>query len=189
MGHDGHDHDHGHSHHHPHHHERSPAADEHKAHAPVSVSGFVITCSDSRDLNSDLTGRAIRESLEVNGHSVAGHRIIPDDAEAIRAMIHEASASGARAVIINGGTGIAKKDVTVECVEALFEKTLPGFGELFRMLSFDMIGSPAMMSRATAGTYKSMIVFALPGSPQAVKIAMDKLILPELGHAVRELAR
>lgn len=187
MGHDGHDHDHGHSH--PHHHERSPAADEHKAHAPISVAGFVITCSDSRDMSSDLTGRAIREALEVNGHTVAGHRIIPDEAEAIRAMIHEAQASGARAVIINGGTGIANKDVTVECVEALFEKTLPGFGELFRMLSFDVIGSPAMMSRATAGTYKSMIIFALPGSPQAVKVAMDKLILPELGHAVRELAR
>lgn len=187
MGHEGHDHKHDHGHNH--HRERSPSADEHKSHAPVSVSGFVITCSDSRDMASDLTGRGIREALESNGHSVAGHRIIPDEGEAIRAMIHEASASGARAVIINGGTGVAKKDVTVEVVEALFEKKLPGFGELFRMLSYEQIGSPAMMSRATAGTYKGMIIFALPGSPQAVKVAMDKLILPELGHAVRELTR
>ena len=104
-------------------------------------------------------------------------------------MIHEASASGARAVIINGGTGISKKDITVEVVEALFEKRIPGFGELFRMLSYESIGSPAMLSRATAGTYKGMLLFALPGSPQAVKVAMEKLILPELGHGVRELTR
>lgn len=191
MGHEGHDHDHDHHHDHghSHHHERSPAADEHKAHAKVSVAGFVITCSDSRDETSDLTGRAIREALENNGHSVAGHRIIHDDAQQLRAMMDEAASAGARAVIINGGTGIAKRDITFECVEALFDKKLPGFGELFRMLSFNSIGSPAMLSRATAGTYRSMIVFALPGSPQAVKVAMDKLILPELGHAVRELAR
>jgi molybdenum cofactor biosynthesis protein B len=206
MAHEGHDHDdhdhgHGHGHHHHHHghdhghshehgHEHgSPTAAEHKAHAPVHVSAFVVTCSDSRDESKDESGRVLRELLESEGHSVSGYRLIKDEPESIRAMLKEARESGARAVIFNGGTGISRRDSTVETLQGLFEKTLPGFGELFRALSYKEIGSAAMMSRATAGTYEGMILFALPGSPQAVRLGLQKLILPELGHAVRELTR
>jgi molybdopterin adenylyltransferase len=209
MAHEGHDHDpkhhhHGHDHHpgdhghhgHEHGHEHaqdsgheSKAAREHKAHAPVHVSAFVVTCSDSRNAARDESGRVLREVLEAEGHTVSGYKVIPDEPEAIRATVAEAREAGARVVLFTGGTGIGRRDSTVETLQALFEKTLPGFGELFRMLSYQEIGSPAMMSRATAGTYQGMILFALPGSPQAVRLGMHKLILPELGHAVRELTR
>ncbi|ATB26927.1 molybdenum cofactor biosynthesis protein [Melittangium boletus DSM 14713] len=183
-----HDHDHGHDHDHDHGHE-SHAAAEHKAHAPVHVSAFVVTCSDSRDASRDESGRTLRELLEAEGHSVSGYKVIPDEPEAIRATLDEAREVGARAVLFTGGTGIGRRDSTVETLRSLFEKELPGFGELFRMLSYQEIGSPAMMSRATAGTWRGMILFALPGSPQAVRLGLHKLILPELGHAVRELTR
>jgi molybdenum cofactor biosynthesis protein B len=197
MGHDGHDHDHdpkhGHDHHHHHHphagHGHSPAAEEHKSHAPTQVSVFVVTCSDSRDEARDESGKALRSGLEVAGHSLCGYKVIKDEPEAIRAVLAEASAAGARAVLFNGGTGVGRRDSTVETLRALFEKELPGFGELFRMLSFKDIGSAAMLSRATAGTYRGMIIFAMPGSPQAAKLALNQLILPELGHVVRELTR
>ncbi|QRK07821.1 molybdenum cofactor biosynthesis protein MoaB [Archangium violaceum] len=206
MGHEGHDHDHDHGHGHGHHHGHdhghdhghghehghehgSRTAAEHKSHAPVHVSAFVVTCSDSRDASKDESGRVLRELLEGEGHSVSGYKVIKDEPEAIRATLKEAQEAGARAVIFNGGTGIGRRDSTVETLQGLFEKTLPGFGELFRMLSFKEIGSAAMMSRATAGTYQGMILFALPGSPQAVRLGLQKLILPELGHAVRELTR
>jgi molybdenum cofactor biosynthesis protein B len=168
---------------------KSHAAHEHKSKAPAQVSAYVITCSDSRDEQSDETGRAIVKVLEGGGHRIAGYRLVRDEPESIRAALEAAVDSGARALILNGGTGIGRRDNTVETLEKLFEKTLPGFGELFRQLSYQEIGSPAMMSRATAGTYRGMIVFALPGSPQAVQLAMHKLILAELGHAVRELSR
>jgi molybdopterin adenylyltransferase len=205
MGHEGHEHDHdhghghgGHGHHsHPHHpgahgghgHSHSPAEREHKAHAPAHVSAFVVTCSDSRDAARDESGQALRGGLEAAGHTVCGYQVIRDEPEAIRAALAEAAGAGARAVLFNGGTGIGRRDSTVETLRALFEKELPGFGELFRALSFQQIGSAAMMSRATAGTYQGMIVFAMPGSPQAVRLALEALILPELGHAARELTR
>ncbi len=201
MGHEGHDHDHDHEHGHahphghdhdhghPHDHGHSHAAHEHKAHAPVHVSAFVVTCSDSRAEAQDDSGRVLRDGLESAGHTVCGYRVVRDEAAGIRAALDEARAAGARAVLFNGGTGIGRRDVTVETLQPLLEKTLPGFGELFRMLSYRDIGSPAMMSRAIAGTWQGMVVFALPGSPQAVRLALEKLILPELGHAVRELTR
>lgn len=212
MGHEGHDHDHdhghghGHSHghgdhkhehrhHHSHaahghvHHGHSHAAEEHKSHAPAHVSVFVVTCSDSRDEARDESGRALRGGLEAAGHTLCGYKVVKDEPEAIRAALAEAAAAGARAVLFNGGTGIGRRDTTVETLRGLFEKELPGFGEIFRMLSFQQIGSAAMLSRATAGTYQGMILFAMPGSPQAVKLALESLILPELGHAVRELTR
>lgn len=177
---------HPHEHHdHPH---RSPAG-EHKAQAPAAVAAFVITSSDSRDEHSDETGRLIREALESEGHTLAGHQVVRDDPSALVAALDQALSAGARAVIVNGGTGIGRRDQVVETLRPLFEKELPGFGELFRLLSYEEIGSSAMMSRAVAGTRKGAIVFALPGSPQAVRLAMRKLILPELGHAVRELIR
>jgi molybdenum cofactor biosynthesis protein B len=204
MGHDGHEHDdhkHGHDHQHGHGHQghehqhhrphtgHSHAAEEHKAHAPTHVSAFVVTCSDSRDEARDESGKALRGGLEAAGHSLCGYTVVKDDPEAIRAALAEASGAGARVVLFNGGTGIGRRDSTVETLRGLFEKELPGFGELFRMLSFKEIGSAAMMSRATAGTYRGMIVFVMPGSPQAVRLALRELILPELGHAVRELTR
>ncbi|WP_199728856.1 molybdenum cofactor biosynthesis protein B [Corallococcus sp. CA053C] len=155
----------------------------------MHVSAFVVTCSDSRDAAHDGSGRDLREGLSAAGHTVAGHTVVKDDPEAIRGALAQAQAAGARAVLFTGGTGIGRRDCTVETLRALFEKELPGFGELFRMLSYQQIGSPALMSRATAGTYQGMILFALPGSPQAVRLALDALILPELGHAVRELTR
>lgn len=187
MGHDGHDH-HGHHGSHPHH-EHSAAADEHKAHAPVSVAAFVVTCSDSRSEGDDESGRLLRQLLESAGHSIAGYRVIRDETEQVRAALDEAIAAGARCVLFNGGTGIGRRDTTIEALRPLLEKELPGFGEIFRALSFKEIGSPAMMSRALAGTFRGAILFALPGSPQAQRLAMEALILPELGHAVRELTR
>jgi molybdopterin adenylyltransferase len=203
MGHDGHDHDpdhrHGHGHHHHGHHHHRPqrahehghsrAAEEHKAHAPAQVSVFVVTCSDSRDEARDESGKVLRSGLEAAGHTVSGYKVVKDEPEAIRAVLAEAAEAGARAVLFNGGTGIGRRDSTVETLRGLFEKELPGFGEIFRRLSFEEIGSAAMLSRATAGTYRGMILFAMPGSPQAVKLALEALILPELGHAVRELTR
>jgi molybdopterin adenylyltransferase len=155
----------------------------------VHVSAFVVTCSDSRDASKDESGSVLRGLLEGGGHTVSGYRVIKDEPEAIRAVLKEAREVGARAVIFNGGTGIGRRDSTVETLEALFEKKLPGFGELFRALSYKEIGTPAMMSRATAGTYEGMILFALPGSPNAVRLGLERLILPELGHSVRELTR
>lgn len=197
MAHEGHDHDHDHDHHHDHPHAghgrhahgESHAAKEHKSHAPAHVSAYVVTCSDSRDASRDESGRAVRDALEGAGHTVVGSEVVPDDAERIRKALSEARELGARAVIFNGGTGIGRRDCTIEALQPLFDKTLPGFGELFRMLSYREIGSPAMLSRAVAGTHQGMIVFALPGSPQAVKLAMSALVLPELGHLVRELTR
>ena len=185
----GHRHDHGHGHSHTHgSHGHSPSR-EHKSHAPVTVAAFVITASDTRSEKEDSSGRAILDALEGGGHTVAGYRVVPDEPERMRALIEEAHGLGARAVIINGGTGIARRDQTIETVRALFEKELPGFGELFRMLSFKEIGSAALLSRATAGSYKGMILIALPGSTNAVRLAMRELILPEVGHLVRELSR
>ncbi|MBJ6765688.1 molybdenum cofactor biosynthesis protein MoaB [Myxococcaceae bacterium JPH2] len=155
----------------------------------MSVSAFVVTCSDSRDAARDESGRVLREGLEAAGHGIAGTVVVKDDPEAIRQALTQAREAGARAVLFTGGTGVARRDTTVETLRALFEKELPGFGELFRMLSFRQVGSAAWLSRATAGTYQGMILFALPGSPQAVRLALESLILPELGHVVRELIR
>jgi molybdenum cofactor biosynthesis protein B len=162
---------------------------EHKSHAPAQVSAFVVTCSDSRNEANDESGRLIRSALEHAGHTLTGYQVVKDDPEQLQRVLEQARDAGARAVIVNGGTGIGRRDSTVETLEALFEKRLPGFGELFRMLSFADVGSAAFLSRATAGTWQGMIVFSLPGSPQAARVAMDRLILPELGHLVRELSR
>jgi molybdopterin adenylyltransferase len=174
---------------HTHSHRESHSAKEHKSHAPAQVATYVVTCSDSRSSAEDESGRAIQDALRAAGHPLAGYRVVRDEPEEIREAVAEAKAAGARALIVNGGTGIGRRDSTVEVLERLFEKTLPGFGELFRSLSFQEIGSAAMMSRAVAGTYQGMMIFALPGSPEAVRLALDRLILPELGHTIRELTR
>ncbi|MBM4381474.1 MAG: molybdenum cofactor biosynthesis protein MoaB [Deltaproteobacteria bacterium] len=162
---------------------------QHRASAPGSVAAAVVTCSDTRTPETDQTGAAIRAALEAAGHAVVLHRVVRDDVAEIRAAVDQALAAGARAVLVNGGTGAAPRDVAVEALRPLFDKELPGFGELFRMLSFEQVGSAAWLSRATAGTHRGAVLFALPGSPRAVGLALDRLILPELGHLVRELSR
>jgi molybdenum cofactor biosynthesis protein B len=163
--------------------------EEHRHEAPRSVRVFVITASDTRGEAEDESGAFLREALLAAGHALAGYRIVRDEPEAIRAALAEAAGAGADAVVVNGGTGIAARDRTYEAVEALLEKRLDGFGELFRMLSFAEIGAAAMLSRAVAGTWGGRAVFSVPGSRAAVRLAWEKLIGPELGHVVRELRK
>jgi molybdenum cofactor biosynthesis protein B len=133
---------------------------------------------------------AIAELLEVNGHQVAGRAIVRDDPDAIRAALQrQLGDAGAQVIITTGGTGITSRDSTYEVVGSLLDKRLEGFGELFRMLSYQEIGPSAMMSRACAGTSHGKIIVSLPGSENAVRLGMNRLLLPELGHLVRELSR
>ncbi|PLR83785.1 MogA/MoaB family molybdenum cofactor biosynthesis protein [Bacillus sp. V33-4] len=164
---------------------------EHKQEAPKQVRCMVITVSDTRDEQTDKSGRLIIDLLEEFGHSILDYVIVKDEAESIRAEVLKAAGNSAvDAVITNGGTGIAKRDVTIETVRALFDKEITGFGELFRMLSYqEDIGSAAILSRAIAGVIKDTAIFSTPGSSGAVKLAMNRLILPELGHVVRELRK
>jgi molybdenum cofactor biosynthesis protein B len=163
---------------------------DHKATAPSSVRCYVLTISDTRIVSTDTSGRAIAELLEANGHQVAGRGIVRDDPEAIRtAIAQQLDDVSAQVIITTGGTGITSRDSTYEVVCNLFEKRLDGFGELFRMLSYEAIGPAAMLSRACAGTASGKIIISLPGSENAVRLAMNKLLLPELGHLVRELSR
>ncbi len=163
---------------------------EHKRHAPRSVGCAVITVSDSRDEATDDSGRIIHEALKKEGHASLFYRVVADEADAIRGTIEEASRTeGVQAVLVNGGTGVSRRDVTHEVVAGMLDKRLAGFGELFRMLSYEEIGSAAMMSRAVAGTSGGVVIFAMPGSPAAVRLALDKLILPELGHLVFEMGK
>lgn len=162
----------------------------HRAEAPSSVRCFVLTISDTRLAADDKSGDAIASLLEAAGHSVTGRKIVKDDARAIRDAVSYAAKSGANdAVIATGGTGISPRDVTPDALAPLFERTLDGFGELFRMLSYEQVGSASLMSRATAGVIGRTVVFALPGSENAVRLAMEKLILKEIGHIVRELRK
>jgi len=156
---------------------------EHHQHAGAHkhLRVVVITASDTRTPADDESGRIIRGLLEGAGHVVSHYEIVPDDPERIRALVIEHVAHD-DAIIINGGTGIAARDSTIEAVRPLLNKELEGFGELFRLLSFQSIGSAAFLSRALAGTARGRIVVALPGSPAACKLAMEQLLLPELGH-------
>jgi molybdenum cofactor biosynthesis protein B len=164
---------------------------EHKLEAPQSVSCKVITISDTRDKETDKSGQLIKRLLEENGHNVVDYEIVRDEKTLIRSSILKGcETSNVDVVITNGGTGIAKRDVTIEAVESLIEKEIPGFGEIFRMLSYqEDIGSAAILSRAIAGISMDTAIFAMPGSTGAVKLAMEKLILSELGHIVREIRK
>ena len=169
----------------------SAAAREHKEHAPRQVRCAVLTVSDTRTLATDETGRILRLHLQEAGHKVVYYDHVPDLVREVRFCVREAHRPPYRCdvLVINGGTGIAPRDVTIEAVRGLLDKELPGFGELFRHLSFNAMGSAAWLSRALAGTYRGMLVICLPGSPQAAELALRKLILPELGHAVGLLRR
>lgn len=166
------------------------AVADHKQHAPGQVRVFVVTISDSRTEANDTSGRAARELVEAAGHVVAGYRVLKDDPAEVAALIRRiAEERAADVVVTSGGTGITARDSTFEAVTSLLDKRLDGFGELFRMLSYDEIGSAAMMSRAVAGLHRGVAVFATPGSTAAVKLALEKLIIPELGHLVFEAHR
>ncbi len=146
----------------------------------------VITASDTRTPQTDESGALVREMLEAAGHRVSHYEIVPDDPLRIRDAI-TANLPKLDGIIVNGGTGIAPRDSTVEVVRSLLAKELEGFGELFRMLSYQEVGSKAMMSRALAGVSAGKILVSIPGSPAACKLALEKLLLPELGHIAAQL--
>lgn len=163
---------------------------EHKQKAPRSVSCAVLTISDSRTEQGDESGRLIRERLGQNGHRVLFYAILKNEAEAISKKIHELLGQEELEVIItSGGTGVSHRDITVETIFPILEKRLDGFGELFRFLSYREIGSSSIMSRAVAGVVGGKVILCLPGSLGAANLAMDKIILPEIGHMVREATR
>jgi molybdenum cofactor biosynthesis protein B len=163
---------------------------EHRATAPRSIGCFVLTISDSKTPETDTSGNLIRELLAGAGHTVAGHAIVKDEPAHVVAVIREGCANPAvQAFVLTGGTGVTSRDSTFEAVEGLLDKRLTGFGELFRMLSYQEIGAAAMLSRAQAGVVQRRALFSLPGSPNACRLALEKLIIPELGHLLREIGR
>jgi molybdopterin adenylyltransferase len=154
------------------------------------VACAVLTVSDTRTPETDTSGAAIRERLEAGKHRVVFYEIVRDEPDRIAALLDRVvDGTEARVLLFNGGTGIAPRDTTYDALARKLEKTLPGFGELFRTLSFHEIGPAAMLSRATAGVYRGRLVFSMPGSSNAVKLAMDRLIVPELEHLAWELTR
>lgn len=163
---------------------------EHKHHAAKQVNCMVITISDTRTVETDASGQLMVALLERNGHRVLRKTIVPDEPDAIETQLREGIASDdIQAILCNGGTGISVRDRSYEAIEHMLDKRLDGFGELFRMLSYQEIGSAAMMSRAVAGIAENTIIFSTPGSKNAVRLAMEQLILPELGHLVWELTK
>lgn len=149
----------------------------------------IVTVSDTRTPETDSSGKLIRQLVEGAGHHVTGYRIVRDEPDEVASVLDEFCDGRARLVIFNGGTGISKRDRTFDVISQRLEKVLPGFGELFRMLSFQEVGAAAMLSRATAGVYRDTVVFSTPGSPNAVQVAVEKLILPEIQHLAWELGR
>lgn len=165
------------------------SVDEHRREAPQTVSCYIITVSDTRTTETDTGGALIASMLEDAGYRVVGRKIVKDNYEEIRELVYKSSAhSGIEAVLLTGGTGISPRDTTYEAVASLLDKSLPGFGEIFRLLSFmEDIGSAAILSRAIAGTISSTAIFSMPGSTGAIKLAMNRLIIPELRHVMREI--
>jgi molybdenum cofactor biosynthesis protein B len=169
----------------------SPSATDHKQKAaeqgPVSVA--IVTVSDTRTPDTDVNGKYLREEIKKAGHRVHSSRILRDEPSQVEAALDELAAAGTQVILLNGGTGISRRDTTFDVVSRKLDKTLPGFGEIFRMLSYDQVGAAAMLSRATAGIYRGKIVFSTPGSPAAVRLAWEKLIAPELQHLAWEVIR
>lgn len=162
----------------------------HRADAPRSVSCAVITVSDTRTLETDKGGQLLIDRLTAAGHTVVARQIVPDEAVGLRYLLTSlVSRSDIEAVLITGGTGISHRDRTYETVSELLTRPLPGYGELFRLLSYEQVGAAAMLSRAVGGLVGRTAVFTMPGSPAAVALAVEKLLLPELGHVCREARR
>ena len=163
---------------------------EHRATSPASVRCYVITVSDTRTEETDTGGKAVSELLAAAGHMVVGRHIVRDEPAEVAALVAlNADSDHVDVIITTGGTGITRRDSTFEAIDGLLEKRLPGFGELFRMLSYQEIGAAAMLSRACMGTCRGKIVVALPGSENAVRLALTRLLVPELGHLVNETRR
>lgn len=165
-----------------------PHTDHHEQAEGTAVRCAVVTVSDTRTEDTDTSGAFIRTALDEAGFTVARYTLVPDEPARLETLIDDVAGT-VDAVLMNGGTGISARDQTVDVVEQHIEKPLPGFGELFRMLSYEEIGAGAMLSRATAGVVRNTLVFAMPGSTNAVKLAMTKLIVPELKHLVWEIVR
>ena len=164
--------------------------EDHKEQATDAVTCAILTISDTRTKEDDKSGAIIKEILADTGHNAGHYQVVPDDAARIRKIIGEIANEGTcQAILTNGGTGIATRDTTYEAVVRLLEKKIDGFGELFRYLSWEDIGSGGMLSRAVAGVYRDTMVFCMPGSSGAVRLAMEKLIAPELSHLVWEIWR
>jgi molybdenum cofactor biosynthesis protein B len=164
------------------------SVEEHKARGKRSINCFVVTVSDTRDESTDQSGQLIKSLLVGEQHQLAGYRIVKDEPAQIEALLRQALAQeSVEAIIVNGGTGISPRDGTYEVIAALLDKRLDGFGEIFRYLSYQDIGSAALMSRAVAGSAQGKVLISLPGSKGAVSLAMEKLILPELRHMVSQL--
>jgi len=169
----------------------------HKKDAKKSFSFALITISTSRyekygdpaspEEAEDLSGKAMKDLLEAAGHQIAFYRLVPDEKNSVTEAVLSALDSSADIVITSGGTGLAPKDLTIESITPLFEKEIPGFGELFRYKSLEEIGTSVILTRAAAGVIKGKAVFCLPGSPNAVRLALSEIIIPEAGHIVRHV--
>lgn len=170
--------------------EHHPPAAEHKARGPASIECGIITCSDTRTPETDTSGQLIRELLTQEGHRISAYHVVKDEPVEVRKLVQQLGKTPElEALIINGGTGISQRDSTFEAVDGVLEKRLTGFGEIFRYLSYKDVGSSAMLSRATAGLYQGKVIFSIPGSSGAVRLAMEALILPELPHVIGEIRK
>ncbi len=164
--------------------------EEHRRRAPRRVRLALLTVSDTRRGAEDVSGTLARRLVESAGHEVLDYRVLPDEPDTVREQVLRwLGQDGCDAVVVNGGTGVSSRDRTYEAVSALLEKRLDGFGELFRWLSYRRIGASAMLSRAVAGIARGRAVFSIPGSPDAVELALEELILPEIGHLIGELRK
>lgn len=171
---------------------QSQSSEDHRRQAADdkgSIAFAIVTVSDTRTPETDRSGQTIRQMAETAGHQVVAYRIVRDEPDEVAAALEDFSGSGAQVIIFNGGTGVSKRDRTYDALSRALEKELPGFGEIFRMLSYAEIGAAAMLSRATAGTYQGCAVISIPGSTNAVRLAMEKLILPEIQHLAWEITR
>ena len=169
-----------------------PSSQQHReiAAEQVKIVPFaIVTVSDTRTPETDTNGQYLRAQIEQLGHPVVGYRIIKDEPDQVLTALDEYAATDARLILFNGGTGIAPRDTTFDVLSRKLEKVLPGFGEIFRMLSYEQVGAAAMLSRATAGVYRNTLVFSTPGSNAAVRLAWEKLIQPELHHLAWEVVR
>jgi molybdopterin adenylyltransferase len=169
----------------------SSGADKHReaaGHGPVSLA--LVTVSDSRTPETDDNGIYLRDLFTGLGHHIVGYKIVKDEPDQVAAVLDEMAAiPSVQLILFNGGTGIAPRDTTYDVIARKLEKVLPGFGEIFRMLSYQQVGAAAMLSRATAGVYRGKLVFSMPGSPKAVQLAVNDLIIPELNHLAWEVVR
>lgn len=166
----------------------APEHREKAGHQPITLG--IVTVSDTRTPETDSNRQYIEARMTELGHHVTAYRLIKDEPDQVSTALDELAAlPGMQIILFNGGTGIAPRDTTYDVISRKLEKTLHGFGELFRMLSFQEVGAAAMLSRATAGVYRNVVVFSMPGSPNAVQVALEKLILPEINHLAWEVVR